>query len=159
MSSVEHPPTPHQQRIARLTGVLLIITFITSIPALSALSPLCSTTTSATSSAPAPTRACSFGAFLELLLIIANIGTAVVPFPILKRQNESLALGYVTARVMESVFIAVGILSVLAVVTLAAGRGGAGADRRARGRPVRSSRSRTGRSCSGPASSSASGTG
>jgi hypothetical protein len=55
---------------------------------------------------------------LELLLIIANIGTAVVLFPILKRHNEILALGYVTARVVECTFIAVGILSVLSVVTL-----------------------------------------
>ena len=39
-----------------------------------------------------------FGALLELLLIIANIGTAVVIFPIVKRQSEELALGYVTAR-------------------------------------------------------------
>jgi hypothetical protein len=60
----------------------------------------------------------SFGAFLELLLIIANIGTAVVLYPILKRQNEILILGYVTARVMECVFIAVGILSLLTVVAL-----------------------------------------
>src|SRR6185437_13304129 len=59
-----------------------------------------------------------FGAFLELLLIIANIGTAVVVFPILRRQSEELALGYVTARVVESTFILVGILAVLAIVTL-----------------------------------------
>jgi len=69
----------------------------------------------------------SFGAFLELLLIIANIGTAVVLYPILKRQNEILILGYVTARVMECVFIAVGILSLLTVVTLRQ-EAGAGAD-------------------------------
>ena len=97
------------------------------------------------------------GAFLELLLIIANIGTALVLFPILKRQNEVLALGFVTARVMECVFIAVGILSVLTVVTLAAGS--AGADAGARSRVGRSPRSRIGRSCSDPASLSASGTG
>jgi hypothetical protein len=60
----------------------------------------------------------SFGAFLELILIIANIGTAVVLFPILRRQNEILALGYVTARLVECVFIALGILSLLTVVTL-----------------------------------------
>jgi hypothetical protein len=60
----------------------------------------------------------SLGAFLELILIIANIGTAVVLFPILRRVNEILALGYVTARVVECVFIAVGILSLLTVVTL-----------------------------------------
>ena len=59
-----------------------------------------------------------WGAFLELLLIIANIGTAVVLFPVLRRQNEILAVGYVTARIVECVFIAVGILAVLTVVTL-----------------------------------------
>jgi hypothetical protein len=64
---------------------------------------------------------------LELILIIANIGTAVVLYPILKRQNEILILGYVTARVMECVFIAVGILSLLTVVALRQGAA-AGAD-------------------------------
>src|SRR4029450_2136846 len=49
---------------------------------------------------------------------IAQIGTAVVVFPLLRRQNEILILGYVTARVMESVFTAVGILCVLTIVTL-----------------------------------------
>ncbi|MEJ7815901.1 MAG: DUF4386 domain-containing protein [Rubrobacter sp.] len=58
------------------------------------------------------------GALLELILIIANIGTAVVLYPVLKRVNEILALGYVTARVVECTFIAVGILSLLTVVTL-----------------------------------------
>jgi len=60
----------------------------------------------------------SLGALLELILIIANIGTAVALFPILKRVNEILALGFVTARVVECAFIAVGILSVLSIVTL-----------------------------------------
>ena len=60
----------------------------------------------------------SFGAVLELFLIVANVGTAVVLYPILKRQNKTLALGFVAARIAESVFIAIGIVSVLAVVTL-----------------------------------------
>jgi hypothetical protein len=60
----------------------------------------------------------ALGAFLEMFLIVANIGTAVVLFPILKRQHEGLALGYVTARVVESCFIAVGLLSLLTIVTL-----------------------------------------
>jgi Domain of unknown function (DUF4386) len=60
----------------------------------------------------------ALGAFLELLVIIANIGTAVVLFPILRRQNEILALGYVTARIVECTFILVGLLSLLTIVTL-----------------------------------------
>jgi mannose/fructose/N-acetylgalactosamine-specific phosphotransferase system component IIC len=59
----------------------------------------------------------SLGALLELILIIANIGTAVVLYPILKRVNEILALGFVTARVVECAFIAVGILSILTSVS------------------------------------------
>ena len=58
------------------------------------------------------------GAFMEVILVVANIGTAVVPYPLLKRQNHIVALGYVTARVMEGAMIAVGILSLLSVVTL-----------------------------------------
>src|SRR5215213_5601209 len=53
-----------------------------------------------------------------MILIIANIGTAVVVFPLLRRQNEILALGYVTARLVECAFIAVGLLSLLTIVTL-----------------------------------------
>jgi hypothetical protein len=61
-----------------------------------------------------------------MILIIANIGTAVVLVPILKRQNEGLALGYVAARVVESAFIAIGIVSLLAGVTLRQDVGSAG---------------------------------
>jgi hypothetical protein len=60
----------------------------------------------------------SLGALLEVILCIANIGTAVVLFPIVKRQNEIFALGYVTARVLESAIIMVGVFSLLSVVTL-----------------------------------------
>jgi hypothetical protein len=66
----------------------------------------------------APHASVRLGAFLELMLIIANIGTAVVLWPVLKRVNEILALGFVTARIVESAFIAVGILSLLSVVAL-----------------------------------------
>jgi len=58
------------------------------------------------------------GAFLEVITVIAVIGTAVTLFPIVKRQNEGIALGYIAGRVVEGVIIAVGILSLLTVVTL-----------------------------------------
>jgi hypothetical protein len=106
----------HPQTTARITGVLFIITFITAIPALLLFDPVLKDSGYITG-AGADTQI-FLGATLELLLIIANIGTALALFPILKRQNEGLALGYVTARVVECIFIAVGILSVLAVVTL-----------------------------------------
>ena len=67
--------------------------------------------------------------FCEVSLAITNIGTAVTLFPILKRQNEGVALGYVATRVVECTIIVVGIISVLSVVTLRQDfAGAAGAD-------------------------------
>jgi hypothetical protein len=100
-----------------ITGVLFIITFVTSIPAALVLYTPVLDDANYILGTGADTGV-ALGAFLEVLLIIANVGTAVALFPILKRQNEPLALGFVTARVMESTFIAIGIVSVLAVVTL-----------------------------------------
>jgi Domain of unknown function (DUF4386) len=114
------------QQIARVTGVLFLVTYITSIPAAFVLYPPVVDDPRYIVGAGADTSV-RLGAFLELLLIIANIGTAVVLWPVAKRVNEILALGFVTARVMESVFIAVGILSLLTVVVLRQA-GAAGAD-------------------------------
>lgn len=103
--------------IALVTGVLFVITYVTSIPPVLFLYvPLLSDPRYIVGAGAA--GGVLWGVFLELLLIVANIGTAVVLFPLLKRVNEIFALGFVTARVMESVFIAVGILSLLTVVTL-----------------------------------------
>jgi hypothetical protein len=113
------------QTIARVTGVLFLITFVTSIPAYFFLVPVLDDPRYIVGGG-ADARV-SFGAFLELMLIIANIGTAVVLYPVVKRVNEILALGYVTARIVECAFIAVGILSLLTVVTLRQGAA-AGAD-------------------------------
>jgi hypothetical protein len=57
-------------------------------------------------------------AFLEVLLIVANIGVAVVMFPILKRQSERLALGYVASRIVEAAMILIGVIALLAILTL-----------------------------------------
>src|SRR5215216_7021775 len=105
------------QTIARVTGVLFLITYVTAIPAVFLYGPLLDDPRYIVGGGAADNGA-SLGALLELILIVANIGTAVVLWPVLKRVNEILALGYVTARVMESTFIAVGILSLLTVVTL-----------------------------------------
>ncbi len=105
------------RRISFAFGVLFLITFITSIPALLLFQPVLDDPAGYIAGAGSDNRI-YFGALLELLLIIANIGTAVVVFPILRRQNEILAFGYVTARIIESAFILVGVLAVLSLVTL-----------------------------------------
>jgi hypothetical protein len=108
------------RRIARITGWLWIVTFITSIPARFIFyAPVLEEGKDyVLGQGDDAMTLIAFGALLELILIIANIGTAVVPYSIHKRQHEAGALAYVTARVMECMFIAVGILCMLAISTL-----------------------------------------
>lgn len=58
------------------------------------------------------------GAFSEVIVALACVGTAVVLFPVLKRQNETAALGFVAARVIEASLILVGVVSILTLLTL-----------------------------------------
>jgi hypothetical protein len=106
------------QKRARAFGILYLVTFATSIPALALYETVLRHPVAYINGGGHDTQVL-LAALLELLLIVANIGTAVVIFPILKRQSEELALGYVTARIIESTFILVGIISMLAIITLA----------------------------------------
>src|ERR687886_761402 len=105
------------QKRARVFGVLYLITYVTSIPALALYQPVLDDPVAYIAGGGHDGQIL-LGALLELLLIIANIGTAVVIVPIMRRFNEELAIGYVTARIFECTFILVGILSVLGIITL-----------------------------------------
>ena len=109
-------PLDAAQRTARIAGVWFVLTFVFSIPALLLYDPVLNDVNYVLG-AGADTRV-QVGALLEILLAIANIATAVVLFPVLKRQSESVALGYVASRILESTIIVVGVVSVLAVLTL-----------------------------------------
>jgi hypothetical protein len=105
------------QKRARWFGVLYLITFVTSIPALGLYESVLRHPTSYITGG-GHDKQILFGAFLELLLIIANIGTAVVIVPIMWRRYRELSIGYVTARLFECTFILVGIIAMVTVVTL-----------------------------------------
>jgi hypothetical protein len=105
------------QRHARIFGVLFIVTFVTSIAALALFQPVLDDPVGYVAGGGKDSQI-YLGAFLELLLVISNVGTAVVLYPIARRQNEALAIGYVGARIIESTFIAMGIIFVLGVVGL-----------------------------------------
>ena len=107
----------HDQRNARIFGVLFIITFLTSSPAAVLFQPRLADPAGYIAGGGTDAQI-YLGAFLEFLLIIANVGTAVVLYPIARRQNEILAIGYVAARIIECVFIAAGIIFVLGIVSL-----------------------------------------
>lgn len=116
------------RKIATITGWLFVITFVTAIAAQLILYGPVLDDARYILGGGADTRV-FWGALLEVILVVANIGTAVVLYPIVKRQNEGVALGYVTARLLESAVIMVGIFSLLSVVTLRQDlAGSAGAD-------------------------------
>ena len=118
MTSLGKGTQMNPQKIARVTGVLFVITYIASIPPVLFLyGPLLDDPRYILGGGAAD-NGLALGALLELITIVASIGTAVVLYPVVKRVNEILALGFVTARVVEGAFIAVGVLSVLSMVTL-----------------------------------------
>jgi Domain of unknown function (DUF4386) len=104
------------RRTALVAGVLYLITFIASIPAVLFLAPVLDNPNYIVSSGS--DAGVLFGTFLDVVNALACIGTAIALYPVVKRQNESLALGFVASRVLEAAVILVGVVSLLAVVTL-----------------------------------------
>lgn len=104
------------RRTALVAGIFYLITFVASIPAVFLLAPVLDNADYIVS-AGADTRVL-WGCFLDLVNALACIGTAVALFPVVKRQNEAVALGFVTSRMLEAAIILIGVVSLLAVVTL-----------------------------------------
>lgn len=107
---------PTLRKTALVGGLLYLITFASSIPALFLLDPVLSNANYIVS-AGADTQV-RLGIFLDLINALAAIGTAVALFSVVKRVHEGLALGFVTTRLFEAAIIVIGIVSLLAVVTL-----------------------------------------
>ncbi|MCI0157487.1 DUF4386 domain-containing protein [Leifsonia shinshuensis] len=104
------------RRRALTAGVLFLVTFVTAIAGVQLYAPVLDDP-GYVLGAGTDTRVL-LGILCEAALIAANLGTALALFPILRRRSEGLALGYVVARIMECVLIAIGMLCLLTVVTL-----------------------------------------
>jgi len=106
--------TSTHRRVSLTAGVLYVLTFV-SIPTLALYRPVKGANYVLGSG---PDTAAVFGGILEIVVALAGIATAVTLFPILKKRNESLALGLVAARILESGTIFVGVAFLLSIVTL-----------------------------------------
>ena len=104
------------QRLAHIAGWWFAVTFVTSIAGLLLYGPVLNDADFVLGAGD-DTRV-TLGALCEIFLVIANIATATVLFPVLRRESEALSLSYVASRTVESIIIAVGIVSVLSIVTL-----------------------------------------
>jgi hypothetical protein len=109
-------PSRAEQRTARIMGAWFLGTFVFSIPAFFFIEPILDQADYVVGSGQ-DTRI-AVGALLEILLAISGIATAVVIFPIVKRVSESIALGYIASRTVESLLILIGVLSLMSVVAL-----------------------------------------
>src|SRR6266550_1324711 len=110
------------RKIAIAAGVLYLLSFV-SIPTLFLYLPVHDPKYIV---GPGPDTGVILGAILEMIVALAGIGTAVALYPVVKRQNEGVAMGFVGTRVLEGGAILAGVACLLSVVTLR--QAGAGAD-------------------------------
>src|SRR3954470_2321192 len=108
-------PMTALRKTALVAGIFYLITFV-SIPTLALYGNL-KTDQGFITSAGSST-AVLWGCFLEVIVALAGIGTAVTLFPVVKRQNEGMALGFVATRVLEAAMIFTDVVSLLSLVTL-----------------------------------------
>ncbi|HEX8094405.1 DUF4386 domain-containing protein [Jatrophihabitans sp.] len=104
------------RRTALIAGIFYLLTFAASIPALVLLSPVLNHPDYIVS-AGSDTRVL-WGCVLDVVTALTGIGSAVALYPVVKKQNHAVALGFVTSRMFEAAVILIGVVSLLAVVTL-----------------------------------------
>src|SRR6266566_4765765 len=113
--------SPHR-KTSLAAGVLYLLTFV-SIPTLA----LYGSVKGANYILGAgPDTGALVGALLEIIVALAGIGTAVALYPVLKRQNEGVAMGFIASRTLEAAGLFAGVMCVLSVVSLR--QAGAGAE-------------------------------
>jgi Domain of unknown function (DUF4386) len=109
-------PADPTRTTALVAGVFYVLTFAASIPALLLLGPVLHHSDYIVGAGS--DTSVLLGCFLDVVTALTGIGSAVALFSVVKRQHEGLALGFVTTRLMEAAFIAIGVVSLLSVVTL-----------------------------------------
>jgi hypothetical protein len=116
-------PMTSMRKTALAAGALYLLTFV-SIPTLFIYAAVKSPNYI---TGPGPDTAAVIGVILEMIVGLAGIGTAVALFPVLKRQNEGVALALIGSRVLEAATIFAGVAIILSIVTLRQTGAGAGA--------------------------------
>jgi hypothetical protein len=113
--AVTRPPAEPLRRTSLAAGALYLLTFV-SVPTLALYQDArndAGFVLGAGSGSGVLLAACT-----EVVVAVTCIGTAVVFFPVLRRQSETAAIGFLASRVAEGALIVVGVVSVLTLVTL-----------------------------------------
>lgn len=104
------------RRTALIAGLLYLLTFVASFAALPLLAPVLDDPLFVVT--PGPAGGVLAGGLLDLVNAAACVGTAVVLYPVIRRWGPAGALGFVASRLLEAAIIAIGVISLFAVVTL-----------------------------------------
>lgn len=104
------------RKTALVGGILYLVTFLGSIPAAILVGPAINDPTYVTSAGA--DQQVTLGAVFELVNVFGLIGCGIAFFSVVRRVHEGLAIGYVATRLFEGAIITVGVLSLLALVTL-----------------------------------------
>lgn len=102
---------------AKLTGWFFIAAAVSSIIGLKLYDPILNESNFLLSASNNYSQIV-FGAVNELILCVTATGTGIMLFPLLKRYNERMALGYLSFRLLEVVFIMIGTISVLTALAV-----------------------------------------
>lgn len=105
------------RRLALIAGVFYLLTFAFSIPAYFLYEPVLTDPGYIVGTGDADTRII-LGAVLEMFTALAGIGTAVAVYPVVRRQSEAAALGFVTTRIYEAAVMIIGVLALVSIVSI-----------------------------------------
>ena len=105
------------RRLALTAGVFYLLTFAFSIPAFFLYEPVLTDPGYIVGGGGADTRII-LGALFEIFTALAGIGTAVAVYPVIRRQSEAASLGFVTTRLYEAAVMVIGVIALLAIVSL-----------------------------------------
>jgi hypothetical protein len=127
LTAARGAPQDATRTLAVVAGGLYLVTFVASIPALVLYGPVLNDPGFVLG--PGPDTGILWGGLLEMITAVAAVGTAIALFPVLRRRNEAVALGFIASRGLEAATIVTGVVSLLAVVSLRQDLAGvAGAD-------------------------------
>jgi hypothetical protein len=122
ITEIKRPPMTSLRKTSLVAGGFYLLTFV-SIPTLALYSSVRGANYIV---GPGPDTPVILGAFLEMIVALAGIGTAVALYPVIKRQGQARALGFVSSRILEAATIYAGIVSLMSIMTLRQAGAGAG---------------------------------
>ena len=124
-AATKRPPMDSMRKTALVAGILYLITFI-SVATLTLYGPVFEDPAYILSSGS--DAGLRWGALIDVIVAVTGIGAAVTLYPVVRRQNETFALGFVTSRVIEGAMLLTGVVSLLSLASLHQVGAAAGAD-------------------------------